>query len=204
MDVDASELRDHVAASFFQLMDPYLDEKLTRLSAGALALAFGEGAVGPVAAASGLAASTVGAGVRDLRAEDAPTDRIRRPGAGRHRIEQVQPGVWAALDALIEPEERGDPETPLRWTVKSTRALADELVRQGHPVSHTVVGRLLREHGYSLRGTAKVLEGVAAHGEDRDRQLPHQRHGARVHGGGRSGDQRGHEEEGGATRCCTR
>jgi hypothetical protein len=173
MAVVASELRDHVVASFFQLMRPYLDEKLTRLSAGALALAFDEGAVGSVAVASGLAASTVGSGVRDLRTEDAPTDRIRRPGAGRHRIEQVQPGLWAALDELIEPEERGDPDNPLRWTVKSTRVLADELVRQGHPVSHTVVGRLLREHGYSLRGTAKVLEGVAAHGEDRDRQFRH-------------------------------
>lgn len=159
--------------SFFQLMGPYLDEKLTRLSAGALASAFGEEAVGPVAAVSGLAASTVRAGVRDLRAEDAPTDRIRRPGGGRHSVEQVQPGLWAALDHLIEPEERGDPDNPLRWTVKSTRVLADELDRQGHPVSHTVVGRLLREHGYSLRGTAKVLEGVAAHGEDRDRQFRH-------------------------------
>jgi Rhodopirellula transposase DDE domain len=173
MGVVASELRDHVVESFFQLMGPYLDEKLMRLSAGALALAFGEGATGPVAAAAGLAVSTVGAGARDLRAEDAPTDRIRRPGAGRHCIEQVQPGLWTALDALIEPEERGDPANPLRWTVKSTRTLADELARQRHPVSHTVVGRLLREHGYSLRGTAKVLEGKAAHGEDRDRQFRH-------------------------------
>jgi hypothetical protein len=141
MAVIASELWDHVVASFFQLMRPYLDEKLIRLSAGALALAFDAGAVGSVAVVSGLAASTVGSGVgvRDLRTEDAPTDRIRRPGAGRHRIEQVQPGLWAALDELIEPEERGDPDNPLRWTVKSTRVLADELGRQGHPVSHTVV-----------------------------------------------------------------
>lgn len=154
-------------------MAPYLDEKLSRLSAGALALAFGEGSASAVAAVTGLSGSTVGAGMRDLTEESAPVQRIRRPGAGRPGIEQTCLGVWDALDALIEPEERGDPQNPLRWTVKSTRTLADELVRQGFEICHTTVGRLLREHGYSLRGTAKVLEGAAAHGQDRDRQFRH-------------------------------
>ena len=154
-------------------MAPYLDEKLLRLSAGALASAFGDGSASAVASAAGLAVSTVCAGVRDVADESAPTDRVRRPGAGRKGIEQKCPGIWAALDALVEPEERGDPENPLRWTVKSTRTLAQELGRRGFTVSHTVVGKLLREHGFSLRGTVKVLEGRAEHGPDRDRQFRH-------------------------------
>jgi hypothetical protein len=169
----AADVRDHVASSFFELMAPYLDEKLLRLSAGALVTAFGQGSASAVAVAAGLAVSTVCAGVRDVADESAPIDRVRRPGAGRRGIEQQCPGIWAALDALVEPEERGDPENPLRWTVKSTRVLAEELGRQGFAVSHTVVGKLLREHGFSLRGTAKVLEGRAEHGPDRDRQFRH-------------------------------
>lgn len=167
----APDVRDHIAASFFAVMTPYLDEKLLRLSAGALASAFGEGSASAVAAAAGLAGSTVGAGIRDLAEESAPVERIRRRGAGRPGIERTFPGLWTALDALIEPEERGDPQNPLRWTVKSTRNLADELGASGFDVCHTTIGRLLREHGYSLRGTAKVLEGTAVHGEDRDRQF---------------------------------
>jgi hypothetical protein len=169
----APDVRDHVASSFFVSMAPYLDEKLLRLTAGALASAFGEGSASAVAAAAGLAVSTVCLGVRDVADESAPTDRVRRPGAGRRGIERARPGIWQALDALVEPEERGDPENPLRWTVKSTRVLADELGRQGFAVSHTVVGKLLREHGFSLRGTAKVLEGKAEHGPGRDRQFRH-------------------------------
>jgi len=169
----ATEVRDHVAASFFASMGPYLDEKLMRLSAGALASAFGEGSAEGVAAAAGLAGSTVRAGMRDVADESVPAERIRRAGAGRPGIEQARPGVWGALDALIEPEERGDPETPLRWTVKSTRTLAGDLAGQGFAISHTTVAGLLRGHGYSLRGTAKVLEGMAVHGPDRDRQFRH-------------------------------
>jgi Rhodopirellula transposase DDE domain len=167
------EVRDHIAGSFFTAMSPCLDEKLLRLSAGALALAFGEGSARAVAAAAGLSGSTVGAGMRDVVEESAPVESTRRTGAGRRGIELTYPELWPALDALIEPEERGDPQNPLRWTVKSTRTLADELVNHGFDLCHTTVGRLLREHGYSLRGTAKVLEGTAAHGEDRDRQFRH-------------------------------
>ncbi|HEY3873031.1 MAG TPA: hypothetical protein VGM10_32035 [Actinocrinis sp.] len=166
------DVRDHIAGSFFISMSPYLDEKLLRLSAGALALAFGDGSAGAVAAAAGLSGSTVGAGMRDVLEEGAPVESTRRAGAGRRGIELTYPELWPVLDALIEPEERGDPQNPLRWTVKSTRSLADELVNHGFDLCHTTVGRLLREHGYSLRGTAKVLEGTAAHGEDRDRQFP--------------------------------
>lgn len=152
-------------------MAPFLDEKLLRLSAGALALAFDHGGVCAVASASGLALGTVSAGVRDLEAGSAPTDRTRRPGGGRLPVEELEPGLWPALDALIEPDERGDPMNPLRWTTKSTRVLADQLAGQGFPVSHATVGRLLRVHGYSLQATAKLLEGSAEHGEDRNKQF---------------------------------
>lgn len=167
------DVRDHIAGSFFTAMSPYLDEKLLRLSAGALALAFGEGSASAVAVAAGLSGSTVGAGMRDVVEQSAPVGSTRRAGAGRRGIEQSHPELWPALDALIEPEERGDPQNPLRWTVKSTRNLAGELANHGFDPCHTTVGRLLREHGYSLRGTAKVLEGTAVHGEDRDRQFRH-------------------------------
>jgi Rhodopirellula transposase DDE domain len=168
LDVDVC---DHVAGSFFAAMSPYLDEKLTRLCAGALASALGDGAVASVATAAGVSATTVRVGMRDLAEESAPRERVRRPGGGRPGIETEQPGIWEALDALIEPEERGDPENPLRWTVKSTRTLADELARQGFTIHHTTVAVLLREHGYSLRANAKVGEGKAAHGPDRDKQF---------------------------------
>jgi len=169
----ASDVRDHVAVSFFESMSEYLDEKILRLSAGALARALGEGSARAVAIAAGVSGGTVAAGLRDLADGSAPVERVRRAGAGRAPIETSHPGLWAALDALIEPEERGDPEKPLRWTVKSTRTLADELGRQGFAISHMTVGHLLRAHGYSLRATSKVLEGKVVHGPDRDRQFRH-------------------------------
>ena len=169
----APDVRGHVAESFFALVSPYFDEKLLRLSAGALASALGEGSAGAVASAAGVSRSTVAAGMDDLASGRAPVEGVRRPGAGRPRAAQLLAGLWEALDALIEPEERGDPENPLRWTVKSTRNLAAELGRQGFGISHVSVGRLLREHGYSLRANAKVLEGKAVHGPDRDRQFRH-------------------------------
>ena len=166
-----ADARDHVAGSFFAAMSPYLDEKLVRLCAGALASALGDGSVASVAAAAGVSATTVRVGMREVAEGSAPVARVRRPGAGRPGIEQAQPELWPALDALIEPEERGDPQNPLRWTVKSTRVLADELARQGFVIHHTTVAALLREHGYSLRANVKVAEGAAAHGPDRDRQF---------------------------------
>jgi hypothetical protein len=172
MDIDPA-VRDRLAVFFFDTLAPHLDEKQVRLCAGVFALACDEHAVAGVVAASGLADSTVRSGMADVLGDGAPIGRVRRPGGGRAGIEQVYPGLWPALDALIEPEERGDPENPLRWTVKSTRTLAEELGRQGFAVSHVTVSSLLHDHGFSLRGTAKVLQGVAAHGPDRDAQFRH-------------------------------
>jgi Rhodopirellula transposase DDE domain len=94
--------------------------------------------------------------VAELEAsEDAlPVGRARRAGGGRKRASAQDPELLAGLLRLVEPDERGDPMSPLRWTTKSLRHLADELTRQGHPVSAPTVGRLLRENGFSLQGTA--------------------------------------------------
>src|SRR5207244_9748632 len=86
--------------------------------------------------------------------------RVRRPGGGRKRAAEVDPGLRPALLALVEPQERGDPVSPLRWTAKSTRALAAELTAQGHTVSADTVGELLRAEGVSLQGNAKAIEGA--------------------------------------------
>lgn len=101
----------------------------------------------------------------------AAAHRVRRPGAGRKRQDEQDPKLRSTLDCLIEPSSRGDPRCPLRWTCKSTRQLADELARQGHEVSHSTVGRLLREQGYSLQSNRKTREG--ADHPDRNAQFEH-------------------------------
>lgn len=102
---------------------------------------------------------------------DLPKGRSRRAGGGRKRAAQKDPGLSAALDALVDPETRGDPESPLRWTCKSTRQLASTLTAQGHPVSDRTVARLLHEAGYSLQANAKTTEGRQH--PDRDAQFEH-------------------------------
>jgi hypothetical protein len=111
----------------------------------------------------------VSAGVWELEAGEAPLGRVRRPGGGRKRAADLDPGLVPALLALVEPGERGDPVSPLRWTAKSTRALAGELTARGHKVSADTVGDLLREEGFSLQGNAKTVEG--AQHPDRDAQF---------------------------------
>ena len=98
-----------------------------------------------------------------------PDGRVRRPGGGRRAAEDLDPDLVPALLALVEPDERGDPMSPLRWTTKSLRNLAEELTRQGYPVSAPTVGRLLREQGFSLQANTKTLEGKQH--PDRDAQF---------------------------------
>jgi hypothetical protein len=149
-----------------------LDERARRLLAGSEALAIGRGGVAAVSRATGLARTTVQRGVADVRAaETIERGRIRRPGAGRPPIEQRDPTLRADLEALIEPGTRGDPESPLRWTTRSVRNLADELVRLGHRVSHQTVSEQLHDMGYSLQANRKVLEGTEH--PDRDAQFRH-------------------------------
>ena len=149
--------------SKYRSLEPEMDERLRRQWAAAEARDMGWGGITAVAQATGMSRTTITAGLRELvlpeeeRVREAT--RIRRLGGGRKSVTQIDPGLLAALEALIEPTARGDPESPLRWTCKSTRNLADELTRQQHPVRARTVARLLREAGYSLQGNRKTREG---------------------------------------------
>jgi transposase len=153
----------------FGVIFPHLDERQRRLLLGAEARVLGRGGITIVARAAGVRAGTVSRGVAELESGEAPLGRTRRPGGGRKRLADLDRGLRPALLALIEPDERGDPMTPLRWTTKSTRTLAAELTRQGHRVSAGTVAGLLHEEGFSLQGNAKTLEG--AQHPDRDAQF---------------------------------
>jgi Rhodopirellula transposase DDE domain len=157
-----------VAAKFAVIL-PHLDERQRRLVLGAEARMLGHGGIRLVARAAGVREGTVSAGVGELEAGAEPLGRARQPGGGRKPVTETDPGLRAALLALVEPEERGDPMSPLRWTVKSTRTLADELTAQGHPVSAGTVGSLLRGEGFSLQANAKTVEGKQH--PDRDAQF---------------------------------
>jgi hypothetical protein len=156
-------------AEFFGLLIPHLDERQRRLARGAFSQMLGHGGTAAVARASGGSKEAVGRGRRELAAGAEVTVRTRREGAGRPLVEDAQPGIVDALDALVEPETRGDPMCPLRWTTRSTRNLAAELTGAGFSCSHGLVASLLKSMGYSLQGTAKTLEG-SSH-PDRDAQF---------------------------------
>jgi Rhodopirellula transposase DDE domain len=156
---ERERLETALARRWFDLRES-LDERSRRLWLAAEARSLGYGGVGFVSAVTKVARDTISDGIRELSGEVPPVEgRVRRSGAGRRRAEQVDPELPAALDALVEPVTRGDPESPLRWTALSLNKLAAELTRQGHPVSDDTVRRLLIEAGYSLQGNAKVLEG---------------------------------------------
>jgi hypothetical protein len=156
-------------AAKFEVLFPHLDERQRRLLMGAEARVLGHGGIRLVARAAGVREGTVSAGVAELESGQAPLGRVRRPGGGRKRLAEVDPGLLPALLELVEPDVRGDPMSPLRWTSKSTRGLAAELAARGHRISAPSVGALLRGAGFSLQGNAKVLEG--AQHPDRDAQF---------------------------------
>ena len=141
-----------------------LDERMRRLFAAAEASALGRGGITKVAQATGVSRRAIHVGLRELsdlkEPVENPPKRIRKEGAGRKSVIQTDVGLMSALEKLVEPMTRGDPESPLRWTCKSLRTLAGELSANGHPVSYPVVGDLLRELGYSLQANRKVLEGA--------------------------------------------
>jgi transposase len=158
-------------AARFQVLLPQLDERQRRLMLATEARLLGHGGVRTVARVTGISETTIRRGVFELEVGggEAGAGRIRRPGGGRKRAEHVDPDLLPALMRLVEPDERGDPMSSLRWTTKSLRNLADELTRQGHCVSAVTVGRLLKEGGFSLQAQAKVLEGTQH--PDRDAQF---------------------------------
>ena len=156
----------------YLLMDEHLSELTRRLWCATEAMALGYGGIAIVAEATGLSRRTIERGIR--QAEDGnkpPPDMIRRRGGGRKTAEENQPGILEALEALVEPLSRGDPESPLRWTCKSTRRIAEEMRKDGWTISNCLVDTLLRKMEYSLQGNRKTLEGNQH--PDRNAQFEH-------------------------------
>jgi transposase len=150
---------------------PRLNERDRRLALAAEANSWGYGGITAVHNATGASPKTIRRGMSEL-SEDPPeetSDRVRSPGGGRKKAEVADPELVDALDGLIEPGTRGDPESPLRWTTKSTRHLAAALTKMGHSISHSAVANLLHSLGYSLQGTRKTMEG--SQHPDRDDQF---------------------------------
>src|SRR5271157_2673244 len=160
---------EKLLAAKFAAVLPHLDERQRRLVLGAEARSLGHGGIKAVAAAAGTSAVTVSKGVAELESGDEPLGRTRRPGGGRKPVTDTDPGVTAALLALVEPTSRGDPESPLRWTTKSVRRLAEAMSDAGHKVSPPTVAKLLKAEGFSLQANVKTVEG--ADHPDRDAQF---------------------------------
>ena len=150
-----------IIRSKYHLLSPTLNERTRRLWAAAEAQTLGHGGIVVVQRATGMAFNTIHRGLKELNAPEvlAP-ERVRRPGGGRKKAVELDPELGWALDRLVDPVSRGDPESPLRWTCKSTRRLALELKEQGYAVSHTLVASLLAEQGYSLQANRKAKEGT--------------------------------------------
>lgn len=154
----------------------YLDERVLRLWAAVEAQSLGRGGIAHVSEATSLSRTTIYVGISELESggpgvESRLPGKIRRTGGGRKKLKEKDPYLLQDLDELLEPATRGDPETPLRWTCKSTTKLAEELTARGHPVSQRTVCDLLDELGYSLQGNRKTKEG-SSH-PDRDQQFMH-------------------------------
>jgi len=164
---------EKVVRQKWRLLKATMDERARRLWAGTEAGAIGWGGVAAVARATGMAISTVRKGRDEARAGAKPEDVVKvRRSAGKRPYEVANPEVWPALEKLVDPITRGDPESPLRWTCKSTHALSAELFeRHGLRLSYKTVAKLLREHGYSLQAPNKSVEG--AQHPDRNAQFEH-------------------------------
>jgi hypothetical protein len=164
-----------IKARYKSLM-PLMDERMRRQWAASEAQTYGWGGVSAVSGATGMSRNTIRKGLGELegrkgKRKAAVDTRLRKPGGGRKRLTEKDPGLMAALEFLVEPMSRGDPMSALRWTCKSTARLAQELTRQAHPVGAWTVGALLRADGYSLQGNRKTKEG-AKH-PDRNAQFEH-------------------------------
>ena len=151
--------------TIYDALAPVMDERVRRQWAAAEAQAYGWGGIQAISTATGMAANTVRRGLQELSERAAHpgvavSARVRREGGGRTRQTELDPDLPMALERLIEPATRGDPESPLRWTCKSTTRLASELTAEGHPVSASTVGRLLRAADYSLQSNRKTQEGA--------------------------------------------
>ena len=155
--------------SKFEAIKDCLTEKGRRLWSAAEALSFGQKGVLLVHKATNISRTTIYQGIKEIKTDPSLSSGIRNKGSGRKKLKNTQENLLNNLNALIDPTTRGDPESPLRWTCKSTRNLANELKTQGNDVSHMTVARLLRELDYSLQVNKKTLEGTQH--EDRDAQF---------------------------------
>ena len=158
---DAAAIRG--ITSRYARLAAFLDERMRRQWAAAEAKSYGWGGIRAVSTATGLSPNTIAKGLEELESQRIDTSaasgaRLRRPGGGRKRAMDADPGLASALERLVDPSTRGDgdPMSPLRWTCKSTTQLASELTTQGHPVCARTVGRLLKASGYSLQGNRKT------------------------------------------------
>jgi len=151
---------------------PHLDERARRITAAGEAIALGRGGISMVQRACGLSRPAIANGIREIKeGRILPPGRVRNTGGGRKPTEVHDPKIIEALERLIDPGTRGDPESPLKWVTKSTRAIAAELTKKKHRVSHTKVAQILHKQNYSLQGNRKTEEG--ADHEDRDAQFRH-------------------------------
>jgi len=164
-------ISDDELVEYFEALMPHLDERTWRLVAASKAKELGYGGVSRVSMACGLSRPTIIKGIKELQEAPLPQGRVRRAGGGRHSLTSDDPELSIILDALVEPLTSGDPESPLRWTCKSTRTLSAELKAKHHPASHTKVAQILRDWGYSLQGNRKTEEG--GDHPDRDEQFRH-------------------------------
>jgi hypothetical protein len=153
----------------YALLFPHLNERQQHLVAALDAEQLGRGGVALISRVTGFSRPTVYRAIRGLHQRPLPVERIRQPGAGRKELVERDPQLIRVLETLIDPDTRGDPMSPLRWTCKSTRQLAEVLTAQGHPVSHAKVAQLLHDLHYSLQGNAKTKEGQQH--PDRDAQF---------------------------------
>jgi len=163
---------EQVIRSKYRTLLPTMNERSRRLWSATEAVALGRGGIAVVMRATGLVFNTIAKGIRELSQKAMlPPDRVRRPGGGRKKATLLHPAMGQMLDRLVDPTTQGDPESPLRWTCKSTRRLAAELTTHGYAVSHVLVATLLAEQGYSLQANQKTREGTRH--PDRNAQFEH-------------------------------
>ena len=174
-------VEDSLIGQRWAVMRDALDERQRRLLAAAEAKVLGRGGVSAVSMATGVSRTTIMVGLGEIKAMQSSDDtaasepvvatNARQSGGGRKKLEAKDATLLPDLLSLVDSTTRGDPESPLRWTCKSLRNLADELKARGHTVSHVVVGKLLKEQDYSLQANVKVLEGNQS--PDRNAQFEH-------------------------------
>ena len=162
--------------SRYRALAPLMDERMRWQWAATEAQTYGWGGLSAVRHATGMSRNTIRRGVAELevrrkKPQAVVEARLRRTGGGRKCLTESDPGLLKALEALVDPVSRGDPQSALRWTCKSTARLAEELTRQAHPIGAWTVGALLRAAGYSLQSNRKTKEG-ATH-PDRNAQFEH-------------------------------